>query len=284
MTTPRTGSMMLPVFAAALVVWIGSWGSHSGLALAQQSPKNEKDLDPLAQQELNALWEALASPGKQKAEDAIASFLKTPDRTLLFLVQRLQPATNDPEKLAQWIKDLDADDFQVREKASAELAKLRELAESSLQKTLQNTSSVEVKKRAERLLGALGGTVAESTADEKRVAALIKDLDDANFATRETASRELEAIGKGAEPALKEVMERAISLDLRRRVERLLQKLSTRSDLPMIHPERLRIQRAVTLLGRLAVPDAKKHLAALAGGAPEAWLTQEARKVLNEKK
>jgi hypothetical protein len=56
------------------------------------------------------------------------------------------------EKLKGWIKDLDSDDFTKREQATAELAKLGDLAEPALKKALADRPPLEARKRIERLL------------------------------------------------------------------------------------------------------------------------------------
>jgi hypothetical protein len=54
--------------------------------------------------------------------------------------------------LAQLIADLDDNRFAVRQRASAELAKLGELAGPALEQVLKDRPSLEVQNRVERLL------------------------------------------------------------------------------------------------------------------------------------
>ena len=56
---------------------------------------------------------------------------------------------------------------------------------------------------------------------------MIKELDDERFQVRENAARELEQLGELAEGPLQRVLRGAPSLEQRRRVERLLEKLGT---------------------------------------------------------
>jgi hypothetical protein len=69
------------------------------------------------------------------------------------------------------------------------------------------------------------GTAAESD----RVAALIKQLGDDRFAKREAASKELEDIGEPALAALRKAATSRDDLEIRRRVERIIQTITTRA-------------------------------------------------------
>ncbi len=60
----------------------------------------------------------------------------------------------------------------------------------------------------------------------ERVRRLLKDLDSADFAKREAASRELAKLGERAESALREALGGKPSLELRRRIEHLLSLLT----------------------------------------------------------
>lgn len=107
--------------------------------------------------------------------------------------------------------------------------------------------------------------------DQQRLARLLTQLDDPQFVVRDKASQELDALGELAAPALMGVLKKGESLELRGRVERLLRKLDE------LTPDQRRAVRAVEVLEELATPEARKFLAKLAGGMPEARLTREAR-------
>jgi len=110
-----------------------------------------------------------------------------------------------------------------------------------------------------------------SPADAKRVSRLIDGLDNDMFSVREKASADLVQLGELAEPALRRALAGNPSLESRRRLETVLAKLDDWSS------ERLRALRATTVLEELASPEARQLLETLAGGAPEARLTQEAK-------
>jgi RNA polymerase sigma factor (sigma-70 family) len=108
-----------------------------------------------------------------------------------------------------------------------------------------------------------------------RLARLVANLDDAAFAVRERAERELEGLGELAAPALKEALEKNPSAELRRRAERLLDRLA---EPPADQRAGLR---AVEVLERAATPEARQLLERLARGAPVARLSREARAALD---
>jgi WD40 repeat protein len=109
--------------------------------------------------------------------------------------------------------------------------------------------------------------------DPKRTAQLLADLDSNDFAVRQKAAEELQGLGELAELALRRELEKPGSAEVRQRVEKLLEKL--RETPPPA--ERLRGFRAVEALEHAGTPEARRLLRALAEGAPEARLTQEAR-------
>jgi WD domain, G-beta repeat len=115
--------------------------------------------------------------------------------------------------------------------------------------------------------------------DEKRLARLIADLDKDEFRVRQAAAKELEEIGDAASGALRTALEGKQSLELIRRIQGLLDKLTMEWQNP--RPESLRILRALETLELAATPDARAVLARLAGGAPGARLTQEAAAALD---
>ncbi len=106
-----------------------------------------------------------------------------------------------------------------------------------------------------------------------RLTQLVADLDSARYATRQQAERELQQLGDLAEPVLRRVLAAKPSLETRRRIEALLERVEG----PLPAPEPLRSLRAVELLERIGTTEARQVLQRLASGEPQALLTREAR-------
>jgi hypothetical protein len=108
--------------------------------------------------------------------------------------------------------------------------------------------------------------------DPQKVAQLLKDLQSERFAVRERAGLELAKLGELVAPELEKVKASDAPLELRRRVEQLLDKLQG----PVSQPEQLRGLRAVEVLENIGSAEAQELLRRLAKGAPGARLTREA--------
>ena len=110
--------------------------------------------------------------------------------------------------------------------------------------------------------------------DANRVNQLLNDLDNDDFATRETASRSLREFSHRIEPALRKALAKDSSAEARRRLKSLLAHL----DPIVIPPAQLRAQRAIEVLEWLATPPARELLSNLAKGAPNALITRSSAK------
>jgi hypothetical protein len=110
--------------------------------------------------------------------------------------------------------------------------------------------------------------------DEKRIAILLADLDSARFAVRDKAAKALEEMGEAAIAAFQRALKGEFSFEARRRVETLLDKQLRQRQFPS--PERLRAVRALEVLEGVGSPEAVGVLKILAGGAPNARITEEA--------
>lgn len=107
----------------------------------------------------------------------------------------------------------------------------------------------------------------------KRLRELLTDLDAEQFAVREAADHELGRLCELAEPALADVLKGRPPLEVRRRVERRLARIRKRE----LDPEALLAVRWVEVLESVGTPEARAALKRLAGGAPGARLTWEAK-------
>jgi hypothetical protein len=112
--------------------------------------------------------------------------------------------------------------------------------------------------------------------DPDQLRRLVDELDSETFAVREKAYKELQRLGTGAWPALREALGKEPSAEFRRRAEKLLDPLVEFS----ISPEELGQARAVQVLEQIGSSESRGVLKKLAAGAPEARLTREAKAAL----
>jgi dipeptidyl aminopeptidase/acylaminoacyl peptidase len=117
----------------------------------------------------------------------------------------------------------------------------------------------------------------EPGADDKEIRKLIADLDSEKFATREKAMKDLEQLGKAAEPALRAALAGSPSVEVKRRLEQLLKPFDERAALT---PEQQRDVRAVRVLEQARTPEAKVLLEALTKETSGWWVAQEAKEAL----
>ena len=110
-------------------------------------------------------------------------------------------------------------------------------------------------------------------ADPHFLRRLLTDLESEQFAVRDKAQKELEDLGDLAESALRQTLERKPTLEVRRRVQAVLERLRG----PVTRPELLQSLRAAAVLEDIGTPEARRLLEQLAKGAPEARLTREAK-------
>ena len=111
-------------------------------------------------------------------------------------------------------------------------------------------------------------------AKPERIQQLITDLNSTKYAAREAATRELARLGVEAEPALRRALRDNLSVEAKRRVEALLEGPAPRS---VPAGELLRRLRAIHVLEQIGSPEAARILQELAGGAPSARETLDAR-------
>ncbi|HEY7424448.1 MAG TPA: WD40 repeat domain-containing protein [Gemmataceae bacterium] len=112
---------------------------------------------------------------------------------------------------------------------------------------------------------------AASVAPEK-IQHLLRDLDSEKFEVREQASGELEQRGEAVEADLRKCLKDRPSLEVRRRIEKILAQLNE-YHLPS---DTLRALRALACLEYMGVKDARLVIESLSRGSPEARLTREA--------
>jgi hypothetical protein len=108
--------------------------------------------------------------------------------------------------------------------------------------------------------------------DAKQVACLLADLDSEQFAVREKAMQQLEKLGDRAATELHRALAGNPTLEVRRRIEQLLEKQNG--------PDNIRMVRALEILETIGTAEARDFCARLADGVADAPLTREARATL----
>lgn len=122
------------------------------------------------------------------------------------------------------------------------------------------------------------------SSDPDHLSKLIANLDHDSFAIREKASHELRALGRRAEPALRQALKDQPALEVRRRVEALLVHLDERQRPVGLAPDQLGRLRAVQALEQIGSREARKVLEAMADGDSSSPLPRAARTALTRMK
>jgi RNA polymerase sigma factor (sigma-70 family) len=162
-----------------------------------KDPKPPDKADKPAQfgEKLEALWADLASDEQAKAWRAAFALAAAPkDATALFQA-RLKPMTIDAERVAKLIRDMDDDNFDVREAAYTELKTAGELVVPQLRKALENKPTAEVRRRIDEILSQVKSP-SPSTVRNARAVAVLEALGG------DDAKKLLEATAKGQADAL----------------------------------------------------------------------------------
>jgi hypothetical protein len=170
-------------------------GSRDTTALVWDLAGRSDHAGELSAKELTVLWERLAADDAATAYGAMASLAAAPEQSLPLLRERLRPAPQgDAARIARLVADLDNEKFEVRQKATQELEQLGDAAAGALRKVLGGQPSLEVRRRAEELLGKLEAL----TPARLRVSRALELLEQCGTAE---ARKLLEALAGGAEGA-----------------------------------------------------------------------------------
>src|SRR5262249_17529242 len=91
-------------------------------------------------------WDALAADDAKAAYTAIRGLTFSPDAVKGMAV-RMKPAPAlDPKRIEACLRDLDSEEFAVRERAARDLEQMGDRAESALERFLRGTASPEAKR------------------------------------------------------------------------------------------------------------------------------------------
>jgi WD40 repeat protein len=128
----------------------------------------------------------------------------------------------------------------------------------------------------EEAVAFLKGRLKPLAPDRHTVARLLADLDSPHFKARQKAFRDLATLADQIEPELEQALkDMKTSLEARRRLGELLAQASAAPA-----PERLREDRALAVLERIATPPALAALKTLAEGAPRTRMAEQAQEAL----
>jgi WD40 repeat protein len=107
----------------------------------------------LGAEEIPSLWAELAGADAGKAYQALSRLVQGGDSVVAYLKNELRPVPLvDAKLLGAWIGELDSDQYPLRQRATANLAKAGALAEVPLRKALEGKISQEFRRRLELLV------------------------------------------------------------------------------------------------------------------------------------
>jgi WD40 repeat protein len=132
----------------------------------------------LTRDAFDAAWASLLGEDGKKAFETVTRLTATPDLAVdLFRTRLKSSGTTDAKVLEKLIAQLDDEDFEVREKATKELASLGGQAEGALRRALKATPSAEVTRRIEELLKKRNGSVVSGERlGQERALEVLEDL------------------------------------------------------------------------------------------------------------
>jgi hypothetical protein len=187
---------------------------------------------------------------KELAGGAAEAALTVQAKAALDRLARPQPAKAAPTEAALW-EALAGEDSVAAYRAVRALAN-RPKAAALLRDRLKETVS----------RGAFND-------DPKRVEKLIGDLDSDDFTVREQASKGLQNLGRVAVPSLRRALAGKGSLEVKKRLEKLLAAAGKSAP-----PEILRVGRALETLELMGGSEARQALEAMVKDARGTWLRQ----------
>jgi hypothetical protein len=125
------------------------------------------------------LYEQLLDPDARKAGSAMVELVADPAGAVAFLREQLEPAPKpDLEQAARLIRELESDDYRVREKASEKLGQMGEGILGALKDARKRGLSLEQHRRLDRLIDAVDGpTVRGEPLRTLRVVEVVERID-----------------------------------------------------------------------------------------------------------
>jgi hypothetical protein len=212
------------------------------------------------------LWEVASGRLRRETAQAVSQLAFSPNNSVLavasprdgdvqlcdWLHHDLKPSPLTGERFEGLWGDLVAKDAAVAYRAMAELAASPQQAVKLLGQRLRYVPS----------------------ASPAQLDRLVADLDSSNLEVRKRAFRQLAALQRAAEPALRDALTRRPTLELRKRVNELLDRLS------LLGPDRWRQLRIIELMEYLRTAEARGVLRQMADGKSGALETEDAKAAL----
>jgi WD40 repeat protein len=131
---------------------------------------------------------------------------------------------------------------------------------------------------AARTIAFLKDKLTQAATAEKRVSALLADLDADAFDAREKATAALKELGPSAEPALRDALLKPVSAEVRSRIQQILSGFGPRRPGDSDEGERLRL--ALKWLEAIGTPAARQAVRELSQGDAKLMVTRLAREAL----
>jgi hypothetical protein len=133
------------------------WSSGQVHLWDWRQPRRDRAPRP-TQAQMEQLWADLAAEDAARGYQAVARLVASAEQAVLLLGERVRPVPpGSAARLRRLVTELDHDNFEVRQRASAELRKAGDQAEGVLRSALANPASPEMVGRVHRLLAGLGG-------------------------------------------------------------------------------------------------------------------------------
>jgi WD40 repeat protein len=172
-----------------------------------RAPGAAGPVGPLTAEQSKELWADLADKDARRAFHASVVLTQHPAEALSLLEGRLRPAP--PVNLDKVLKNLDAEDFKVRQAASAALREFGRPARPALERALAAGPPAEARRRLEAVLEDIGSASRDGEVLRRRRALRVLEV-----IGSEPAQRLLEALSKGEDLAEQ-------TLDARAALERI---------------------------------------------------------------
>lgn len=112
---------------------------------------------PLGYKALSSSWKDLGGDNLPRAQTAFQALAGAPKQTVHLIDSQLR-LPEGMDRIGQFIKDLDSDEFEIREKATESLKRLGPEAAGTLRKALAARPSAEVQRRIHEVLRSFNGS------------------------------------------------------------------------------------------------------------------------------